>query len=40
MRKYNELSPALKEEAKELHPNDYRDWEYKVQGVEIIWSAK
>jgi len=40
MKKYNELSKELKEEARDLHPTDYKEWGYKVQGVEIIWSAK
>lgn len=40
MRNYNQLSNDLKKEARKLHPLDYKQWVYKVQGVEIIWSAK
>lgn len=40
MRKYEELSDDLKEEARKLHPHDYTEWLYQVQGVEIYFSAK
>jgi hypothetical protein len=40
MKKYNELSEGLKEEARKLHPNDYNEWEYKTQGVEIAFCAR
>jgi len=35
-----QLSEELKEEARRLHPNDYKDWEYQTQGVEIAFCAK
>ena len=38
--KYSELSEILKEEAREKHPSDYLEWEYKTRGVEIEFSAK
>lgn len=40
MKSYEDLSKELKEEAKELHPKDYKEWLYKVRGVEIEFSAK
>ncbi|GAA0853924.1 hypothetical protein ABER99_20130 [Paenibacillus glucanolyticus] len=40
MRRYDELSDDLKEIARELHPNDFREWSYKTQGVEIAFSTK
>lgn len=40
MRKYEELDENLKEIARKLHPDDYNEWEYKTQGVEIAFSAK
>lgn len=39
MRKYEELTDDLKELARELHPQDYAEWLYQVQGVEIAFSA-
>ena len=40
MKAYNELSEDLKEEARQLRPNDYKEWSYQVQGVEIAFAAK
>jgi hypothetical protein len=40
MKRYDELSESLKEIAIKLHPQDYKEWFYMVQGVEIVWSAK
>ena len=40
MKNYEELSENLKEIAREIHPNDYKEWSYKTQGVEIEFSAK
>ena len=40
MKKYSELPEYLKQEARELHPFDYETWFYKIQGVEIAFSAK
>jgi len=40
LKTYNELSDDLKEEARRKHPTDYNDWSYKVQCVEISFSAK
>jgi len=40
MKTYNELSEDLKEEARNLHPIDFKEWVYHVQGVEITFSAK
>ncbi len=40
MKRYTELSESLKEVARELQPNDYNDWSYMVQGVEIAFCAK
>ena len=40
LKTYNELSKDLKEEARRLHPSDYKDWVYKTQGVEIAFSAQ
>lgn len=40
LKKYDELTEAQKESARELRPEDYRDWLYKTQGVEIAFAAK
>lgn len=40
MKTYNELSEDLKEEARELHPIDFEEWVYMVQGVEIAFCAQ
>lgn len=40
MIKYEELSKNLKEEARKLHPTDYKKWVYKTAGVNIEFSAK
>lgn len=40
LKTYNELSESLKELAREMHPNDYLNWNYKIQGVEISFSCK
>jgi hypothetical protein len=37
---YFELSEDLKELARELHPTDFTEWSYKVQGVEIAFSCQ
>ena len=38
--KYEELSESLKEVAREFMPNDYEEYLYHVQGVEIPWCCK
>lgn len=40
LKTYQELSDDLKELARELHPIDYTEWSYQVQGVEISFSCK
>jgi hypothetical protein len=40
MKTYEDLSDDLKKIARALHPVDYAAWVYKVQGVEIAFSAK
>jgi hypothetical protein len=39
MQRYEDLSEDLKEIAKELHPYNFTEWLYKVQGVEIAFSS-
>ena len=40
LKTYQELSEDLKADARKLHPTTYNEWSYKVQGVEIAFSAK
>lgn len=40
MKTYEELDECQKEEARELHPEDYETWFYKTIGVHIEFSAK
>lgn len=40
MRTYFELSKELKKDARKLHPTDFKNWLYKVNGVEIYFSTK
>lgn len=40
LKKYEELREDIKEDARELHPNDYANWLYRTQGVEIYYSTK
>lgn len=40
MKTYFDLLDDLKKEARELHPNDYKEWSYKVHGVEIYFSCR
>ena len=40
MKKYEELNECQKEEARELCPEDFKEWSYQTRGVEIEFSAK
>jgi hypothetical protein len=40
LKKYEELSEGLKEVAREFQPDDYEEWFYHVQGVEIPWCCR
>lgn len=40
LKKYEELSEVLKKDAREMHPNEYKDWKYRLIGVYIEFSAK
>jgi hypothetical protein len=37
---YFELPEDLKVEARKLHPTDFTEWSYQVQGVEIAFSCQ
>jgi len=39
MKKYEELSEELKQEARRWQPDNYEKWTYKTQGTEIIFCA-
>jgi hypothetical protein len=39
-KQYHELSEDLKEIARENNPTNYTEWNYRVQGVEIVYSCK
>lgn len=40
LKSYEELGEDMKEDARVLHPDDYEDWLYRTQGVEIYYSTK
>lgn len=40
LKRYEELTEAQKEAARELRPNDYTEWFYKTAGVNIEFAAR
>lgn len=40
MKKYEELDEQLKEEARALNPDDFKEWLYQTIGVEIEFCAR
>lgn len=40
LKRYNELTDAQKESARELRPDDYEEWWYKTAGVNIEFAAR
>lgn len=40
LKSYDELTEAQKETAREYRPNDYTEWWYQFQGVNIAFAAK
>ena len=40
MKRYEDLSVELQREAREMNPEDYKDYVYMVKGVEIEFCAQ
>ena len=39
LKPYEDLTEELKEVARDFKPDDFENWLYHTQGIEILWCA-